>query len=83
MIEPWLMLRNAIIEQAIDDYAKGIGRNHQYIMSLDAEHFFRSEWCQRLLDLDNMKLTGEDIMKAVKRRRLEELDERILNPTDT
>lgn len=59
MIDPYLLLRNAIVEQAIKDLEDGY---------TEVEVFFRGEWCQRLLDMDNMQLSGDDIIKAIKER---------------
>lgn len=73
MIEPILLLRNAIIEQAMKDMEDGF---------LDAEAFLKSEWCQKLLDMDNMQISGDDIIKAVKERiaeRKRKARERYLN----
>lgn len=58
----------AIIEQAVKDYRmlkrKGVSKlvfnTGGIISKSEIENFFHSEWCDFLLQ--NMKLTGEDIL---------------------
>lgn len=65
-----------IFEQAIEDYVflknKNIiqykDRNSMYSLK-DIECFFGSSWCAKLLDMIDCQLTGNDILKRIKRVR--------------
>lgn len=63
----------AIVEQAVEDYKLlrklGLSEMRSYtegdISKIELEEFFYSEWCDFLLQ--NMKLTGEDILRYLNR----------------
>lgn len=59
----WNELALAIIEQAVVDYREKREKRHP---TNHIERFFKSEWCDFLLQ--NMDLTGEDILKYLKNR---------------
>lgn len=62
-----------IVEQAVSDYklllSSGVDRlnllDKGCITKVEIEHFFHSEWCDFLLQ--NMNLTGEDILRYLNR----------------
>ena len=58
----WSLLVEAIVLQAIKDYAKAIKKRDKR-MKADCESFFRSQWFMLLCDLD-----GVSIQELVKRR---------------
>ena len=59
----WNELALAIIEQAVKDYREKREKRHP---TNHIERFFESEWCDFLLQ--NMDLTGKDILKYLKTR---------------
>lgn len=64
--DPELLLRNAIIEQAVRDFIRGAA-TREY----ELRRFFNSKWCQFLLDMDRLGdgMTGADILKALEARK--------------
>lgn len=83
--DPWLSLRNAIIEQAAEDYREGFSdaervirtQNKTYqknaVLQRDAEKFFNSRWCEDLLAMDASNVTGPDLMDMIRRYDLEDI----------
>lgn len=73
-----LMLRNAIIEQAVEDYKTGFvdpegrtktsGRGYASNKDLqqDAESFLRGSWCAGLLSMDDADVTGDFIIRKIR-----------------
>lgn len=63
----------SIIERAVSDYKflkkyglkEAVVEDDNKIFKTEIEDFFRSEWCDFLLQ--NMKLTGEDILRYLNR----------------
>lgn len=85
--DPWLALRNAIIEQAAIDFKTGfcdpegtsITGNHKELQHKelrdDAVTFFNSKWCDALLGMDNSDLSGPGILRRLKEYTLADLKE--------
>jgi hypothetical protein len=59
----WNELALAIIEQAVADYRE---RKLMGYPTAHLERFFNGEWCDFLLQ--NMELSGQDILKYLKTR---------------
>lgn len=85
--DPWLALRNAIVEQAAIDYKLGFCDPEGYSMTGnskkmkhatlrdDAATFFKSKWCNALLGMDDSDATGEAILRRLKEYTLADLKE--------
>lgn len=80
--DPWLELRNAILAQAAADFKLGFidpenttTSGHQKYKNLrdDAARFFKGQWCEALLSMDDSDMTGEGILRRLKEYTLEEL----------
>jgi len=83
--DPWLALRNAIVEQSAIDYKLGfcdpegitITGNHQHLthdkLREDAVAFFKSKWCEALLGMDNSDTNGESLLRQLKEYTLSDL----------
>lgn len=61
-----------IIEQAIEDYRElkkqkieKVKRNGDAYSLKDIEHFFKSNWCDYLLESVHSKLKGKDVLKKI------------------
>lgn len=83
--DPWLSLRNAIIEQAAIDFKLGFidpegvtatGHTkkitHRELRD-DAVSFLKSKWCDALLGMDDSDLTGEGLLRQLKEYTLADL----------
>lgn len=66
--ENLLLLRNAIIEQAVNDYKNCVIRGETWTLNFrEIEMFFRSEFCGAILG--NSGITGADILERLDKWR--------------
>lgn len=78
--DPYLSLRNAIIAQAAEDWKTAfidpegkIGEQSCKRVRAETEAFFKGEWCHNLLQMDEVTLTGAEILDRMQKYTLEEL----------
>ena len=78
-IDPWLELRNAIIARATDDYKIGFlnpTRHDFKTLMENARIFLESAWCQSLLEMDHMNLSGHEIITRLEQYMMEDMKQR-------
>ena len=76
---PWLELRNAIIARATDDYKLGFlnpTRRDFKNLQENARRFLLSKWCQNLLDMDGINLTGYEIITRIEQYLMEDMKQK-------
>lgn len=79
--ESWMALRNAIIVQASNDFKDAFSDPEGHIDGLksnralrdECKKFFRSKWCQILLNGDESNINGKELLKKIQEQTLAEL----------
>ena len=86
--DPWLLLRNAIIEQAAQDFVTGFSDPERFVethnvyhgsykvLKQEAVQFLTGKWCEALLSMDDSDITGPAILRRLKEYTLQDLKAR-------